>query len=243
MLEAVEGRRFDHRHLGAHLVEDLLDARTPCRIVLAVNAHVEQGEFQLAHHLHGRLEMARGNELVEQRLGQRLARLVVAGEQVDGLFFPAPVLHELAGQFHRVPFHAVDPGDVRIVHPGEHVVQAVAELVEQGDHLVMGEQGRLVAHRRGGVAGHVGDRDLHPVPVPHPVHALVHPGAAALLGPGVEVQVELCAGRAVGITDLVEAHVRMPHVHAVHFHDAHLVEALHQAEQARHNPVHREVGL
>jgi hypothetical protein len=36
-------------------------------------------------------------------LRQRLAGLVMAGDQVQCLALPAPVLHELAGQFDGVP--------------------------------------------------------------------------------------------------------------------------------------------
>jgi len=43
--------------------------------------------------------------------------------------FPAEIFHELAGQFHRVPFHAVDAGHGEVFHLGEQVVQAVAKFV------------------------------------------------------------------------------------------------------------------
>jgi hypothetical protein len=43
----------------------------------------------------------------------------------------------------------------------QQVVQAVAELVEQGDHLVVGELRRLAAHRPGEVAVQIGHRGLY----------------------------------------------------------------------------------
>ena len=41
---------------------------------------------------------------------------------------------------------------------GQQVVQAMAELVEQGSDLVVGQQRRLAVHRRGEVAHQVGHR-------------------------------------------------------------------------------------
>src|SRR5690606_41777008 len=49
------------------------------------------------------------------------------------LRLPAPVLEKLAGQLHRIPGHPVNAGDLEDVDLGEHMVQAVAKLVEQGD--------------------------------------------------------------------------------------------------------------
>lgn len=47
----------------------------------------------------------------------------------------APVLHELRGQLNGIPLHPVDAGAVPVDHGGQHVLQAVAELMEQGFHL------------------------------------------------------------------------------------------------------------
>ena len=58
---------------------------------------------------------------------------------------PAEVLHELARQLDRVPFDAGDAGDAEVVDLRQHVVQAVAELVEQRDDVVVRQQRRLAA--------------------------------------------------------------------------------------------------
>jgi hypothetical protein len=73
-----------------------------------VQVHVEQGELDLAHGLHAGLEVLGGQHLVEQVPGQGFAGVHVAGHVLHHVPFPAEVLHELGGQFHRVPFHAVD---------------------------------------------------------------------------------------------------------------------------------------
>jgi len=54
---------------------------------------------------------------------------------------------ELAGQFHRVPLHAADTRDAEVFDFSQQVVQAVAELVEQGDDFIVREQRGLAAYR------------------------------------------------------------------------------------------------
>lgn len=61
----------------------------------------------------------------------------------------APVLHELRRQLHGVPLHTVDAGAVPVPHRREHVLQAVAELVEQSFNLVEGD-GEKEAGQMGG---------------------------------------------------------------------------------------------
>lgn len=56
---------------------------------------------------------------------------------VDGGLVVAPVLHELRRQLYGVPFHPVDACAVAVHHGGQHVLQPVPELVEQGLHLAM----------------------------------------------------------------------------------------------------------
>ncbi len=82
------------------------------------------------------------------------------------------------------------PATGGVVHPGEHVVQAVAELVKQRLDLVVRQQRGLAADRRGEVARQVGDRRLLAVAAAHPSHAVVHPRAPSLLRARVQVEVE-----------------------------------------------------
>ncbi len=56
---------------------------------------------------------------------------------------PAEVLHELARQLDGVPFDAGDAGHAEVVDLRQHVLQAVAELVEQRGHVVVRQQRRL----------------------------------------------------------------------------------------------------
>ncbi len=123
-----------------------------------MQAHVEDREFELAHGHHAALEVLGGQHLVVQGARQRLAGVDVGGHALQHFPFPAVVFHELRGQFDRIPLDAVDAGNAQFLAARQQVVQAVAGFVEQGDHFVVGEGGRLAAHRAGEVAVQVGDR-------------------------------------------------------------------------------------
>jgi hypothetical protein len=70
---------------------------------------------------------------------------------------PGVVLEELARQFDRIPGDAVDAGDRRVGHARQHVVQAVAELVEQRDDVIVRQQRGLAVGRQR-VADQIGHR-------------------------------------------------------------------------------------
>ena len=65
-------------------------------------------------------------------------------DQIQRGTFPAPVLQELAGQFNRVPWYAVDAGHRRLIHFRQHVMKSMAKLVKQRQHILMGQQRGLV---------------------------------------------------------------------------------------------------
>ena len=77
--------------------------------------------------------------------GSGCAGVDVARHVPQHVPLPAEVLHELARQLDRVPFDAVDAGHAEILDARQQVVQAVAELVEQRQHLVVREERRLAA--------------------------------------------------------------------------------------------------
>jgi hypothetical protein len=171
----------------------------------------------------------------------------MAGQVLQHVPLPAEVLHELAGQLDRIPFDAVDAGHEQLVHFGQQVVQAMAELVEQRDHVVMGEQrGPRTAVGPGDrcreVAGQVGERKLHVAGDAAPRDGIVHPGAAALGRTCVEVEVEMTDRPAGGVGDLEEAHVRMP-FRRIALGDGEPVDGLDHAEHAGQHLRLREVLL
>ena len=121
------------------------------------------------------------------------------------------------------------------------MVQAVAELVEQGGEFGVVEQGRGGAHRRSEVADQVGNRylqgSLHTAP--HP--AVVHPGSPALVGPCVQVQVEARDDRVV-LQQLEQARIRVVAVEVADLPDRDPVQAFHDLEQPGQDAVYGQVG-
>ena len=201
--------RGQHRHFIAHLLEQ--------RHVVAilgsagVQQHVKQRKLNLAQRAHACLEVLGRNHLVVQRAGQWLASVDMRCHVAQYLPLPAEVFHELAGQLYRIPFHAVDARDIFLAHLREHVVQRVAGLVEQGDHVVVRQQRGLAIHAFGKVADHVRHGCLQQAGVgalPAAAH-IVHPCATALALAGGLVQVELSDDLAVAL-QAVKQHILVP---------------------------------
>ena len=118
----------------------------------------------------------RREHFLEQILRDRLAGLVVAREQIEGLAFPTEVLHDLRGQLDEVPRH-VGACQRFHRHLAEQVVEQVAELVEDRLHLAVSEQRRLAVDRRRHVAD---DQPEVRLAECSPVWQRVHPRATAL---------------------------------------------------------------
>ncbi len=123
-----------------------------------MEAEIEQAELQLAQNKQRRPVIFRCQHFIQQLFRQRLAGFIVTGDKRQRLRLPAPVFHKLARQFDRIPRHPTDPGNTSGFNAGQHMVQAVTELVEQGDHFVMGKQRRFTIYRAVEVAGQIRDR-------------------------------------------------------------------------------------
>ena len=91
---------------------------------------IDQRRGDVFQRLAAAVEVLRRHQLLHQRLGDRLAGLVVAGELAQHLRLLEPVLVELRRQFDPVGQHA-GAGHGRIGDVGEQAVQPVAHLVEQ----------------------------------------------------------------------------------------------------------------
>ena len=238
--EAVVRWWAHHRDLVADMFEHL--EHTAAVAVGGVQFEVEQGELQLARHHHAGLEVLRRQHHVQLVLRQGFAGLVVAGNVRQAFGVPAPVLHELARQLHRIPGHAVDARRASVLDLGQEVVQAMAEFVEQRGDLVMGQERRALAHRRGEVADQVGHRRLQrAVSGAALVAGAVHPGAATLVRSRVEVEEEAPDVLAV-LADFEQTHVRMPAIEAFQLVDLDAVQALDDAEQPGQHLVDGEIG-
>ena len=126
-------------------------------------------------------------------------------------------------------------------------MQAVAEFVEQGDHVVVRQQRGFAVHAIGEVADQMGHRRLQRAVVgPQPAGAhIVHPGAAAFAGAGGRVEVELpdqlraLCGAALNAEEL---HARVPDRRAVGA-DRHFEQRLDDLEQASEHLGRGEIGF
>ena len=124
-----------------------------------MQVEIDQRRGDVFQRLAAAVEVLRRHQLLHQRLGDRLAGLVVAGELAQHLRLLEPVLVELRRQLDPVGQHA-GAGDGRIGDVGEQAMQPVAHLVEQGAGVLERQQRRValvevhhVEHHRAHVAG------------------------------------------------------------------------------------------
>ncbi len=54
--------------------------------------------------------------------------------------FPAEIFHELAGQFHRIPFHAMNAGYAQVFHLSEQMMETMAKFMKQRYDFIVGKQ-------------------------------------------------------------------------------------------------------
>src|SRR5208283_1705339 len=122
--------------------------------------------------------------------------------------------------------HSVDSGNSWIGHSCEHVMQAVAELVEQRGDLVVRQQGGRCADRRRKVAYQLRDGQSLARRQGFGNDAFVHPRAAALLGTRVRIEIEARDDVPSSIFEIVVRYARMPYAHPRALPDRDAVETL-----------------
>ena len=122
------------------------------------------------------------------------------------------------------------------------MVQAVTELVEQGDHFVMGKQRRFTIYRAVEVTGQIRDRFLQrTVSFAHLAYAVIHPRPAALVFTGIQVEVEAAAQFVVLVIQFEETYIRMPDINIFTLFSGDAVNTFHHFKQAVNRFVFREV--
>ena len=102
----------------------------------------------------------------------------------------------MARQLNGIPFDSVDACHTQIIDLRQHVVQAMAEFMEQCDDVVVGKQcwppfAICPADTASEIAGEVGHWCLYGSCLTAPCDGVVHPGAATLGVARVQVEVEL----------------------------------------------------
>ena len=145
--------------------------------------------------------------------------------------FPAEILHELRGQLNRIPLDTIDAGHAQLLNFSEQMMQAVAKFVEQGDDIIVGEQGRFATDRRGEIAGEKCYRMLNFAVFAATRYGIVHPRATTLVVAGIEVKIKLSNQRAVVIAHVKKARVGVPDFGSCR-RDLQAVNCFNDAEQA-----------
>mmetsp|Transcript_33561 Transcript_33561/g.69205 ORF Transcript_33561/g.69205 Transcript_33561/m.69205 type:complete len:205 (+) Transcript_33561:233-847(+) len=107
-------------------------------IILRMKLHVQIPELQLPKHHGGGHEDAAAFDLLEDVCRKWFPGFVVHRKRIHSWLVVQPVLHELRGKLHRIPLDVVDASTVTILHMSQHVLETVAELMEQG--LSLGER-------------------------------------------------------------------------------------------------------
>ena len=242
--EFVLGDRFHHGGAGSDFASQLVRALSELRAPLAVQPQITQGEMHLAKGGQAGIEGAAVLEFAVLLLRKRFARLPVASHTHQGAAIEAPVLHELAGEFDGIPLHVADPGRLRLFDGGEHVLEAMTELMEEGFHLLEAHQAGGVPHRRGLVADQVGNRQHEAAVVSTlTTEALIHPGTAALAG-GSAVGIEVEAGDGFTTPQHIEiAHIVVPErCGSIARSDLHIEQPIAEAKQTIEHLGQREPG-
>ena len=117
-----------------------------------MQGHVRQGEGELAAVERAFGGEPRGLKLGEDILGDLLRGVaIIGGETVQHLLVPDPVLKHLGGGLDEVARDA-GAGEAGILGAGHDGMHRVAELVEDGLHVAVREQGGLVFAGRREVA-------------------------------------------------------------------------------------------
>lgn len=173
--------------------------------VANVEFEVHFGDGELAHGVYGTQVGAGGEHFFEKVVGYGGVGLVVPGEEVEALAFPAPVFEDLGGELNEVPgdLNAVEGFDFDIA---EDVVEEVAEFVEDGFDFVVSEEGGLIL----GGAGEVAADEAEVGFVLGTGEEVVHPGASAFGFSGMPVGIEGAEEGAIFFVNLVVLNVVVP---------------------------------
>ena len=176
-------------------------------VLLRVVRHVEETETYLAQASVGCHEVAALHDALYQLVWQWLARLVMEGEGAEEVLLHRIVLHKLGWQLHEVPPY-VGARETLEASVGEHAVQAVSKLVEEGLYLAQCQEGWLLLGRFGEVHHYTHMRAHIVALVVDPLSLeLCHPSSSLLTLAREKVGVEDGEITAILVEHLVCLHV------------------------------------
>ena len=122
-------------------------------IFLGVISHIEQTKRHLTQTSVCHIVVAALDDAADQFIGEGFSRLVMEGEGAQELLFDGEVLHELRGQFDKVPPH-IRATQTLETGVGKHAVQRMTELVEEGLYFAQRQEGWFLFRRLGEIHHH-----------------------------------------------------------------------------------------
>ena len=167
--------------------------------------------------------------LIQEFLRQFLAGLIMFRKGIKEFLLVDEVLVELRGQFHKVTRH-VRSALRCILAAREHTMQAMTELVQEGAYLIISEQCRFLCRLA---------REIHHV---HDMRTMVflladklrleiiHPRAAALTVPRMEVSVVHREELTLLVEDLVSRYFGVINLNLLVFFELDAIETLCEPE-------------
>ena len=164
------------------------------------------------------------------------------GDKRQRFRLPAPVFHKLARQLDRIPRHPTDAGNASSINAGQHVVQTMAKLVEQGNHFIVREQRRFAVYRAVEVTGQISDRFCR-----EPSSLRIWPTQSSIHARRVYVrghtgQDRSCRAARYFVIQLEETHFRMPHIDIGTLFGGNAINTLNHFKQAVNGFVFRKYG-
>ena len=192
--ELIFGDRKHHRCGLSNLAAKLIWGNAEIWCPATMQAQISESEMHLAQSCQTGIKGAAGAQFCELLLRKRFASTPVTCHPHQRGAIEAPVLHELARQFHCVPFHVVDSCSLWILNGREHVLKAMAELMEQSLHLIEAHQTWCLCLRWSLVTNQIGHRKNRlALEAFAACQAFVHPCPPSLAGwSAIGIEVERC---------------------------------------------------
>ena len=242
--EPVFGKRLQNGCLLRNTPLNIESRLVTVRIELRMQFQVSQTKQQLSHHSRTRAIGSGGADFFEQFIRKRFTGFKMSRHADKRWLVIAPVLHELTGQFHGIPFDATNAGGVAVVDGSQHVLQTVSEFVKQRFHFAERHQRRTIANRRCAVANQVSHRNADFAINHTAAKTIIHPRARAFVfRTGIRIQIHGCDTFAAGVFDVVEPNILVPDGCFVFSRNQlHTEQTIQQSRESIKNAIQREVG-
>ena len=212
------------------------------RFLLCIISHVEQAKRHLSQTGISHIVVAALDDAIDQFVRNRLTRLIMEGEGAQEFLFDGEVLHELRGQLNKIPPY-IRSAQALETGIGQHAMQRMAKLVEEGLHLAQCQQGRFLLrgfceiHDHADMRTYILALTVNPLPL-----VFCHPGTTLFTLSGMEIGIEDSQERAVLVEHLVSFHVGMIDWDVLVFLKGNAIQAIGQAKDTINHLRQLEIG-